>query len=262
VFAAAVSLADTPTGNPENSTYRTGYAATMKFGLELYRALKPKFRPFVHSRPINVETDDTPFIRLEEITDPEIGSPMAMVIISAGFIDLVNNVAHAKAIDAGERGYFQQYVLSLAQETGEKGLRELPNLSNSRYWTRDMMNEQLSNYNQIVGVLVGMKLANYYLGHYKKYERQLRDAQGNPMPINSFLTPAEWDEALKWGVVNALDCGLATDGIKALFDSIDKMPKRPAWARFFLPENVKVAKIRKDVEKIERRYFAGEKFDP
>ena len=234
----------------------------MKFGLELYRALKPKFRPFVHSRPINVETDDTPFIRLEEITDPEIGSPMAMVIISAGFIDLVNNVAHAKAIDAGERGYFQQYVLSLAQETGEKGLRELPNLSNSRYWTRDMMNEQLSNYNQIVGVLVGMKLANYYLGHYKKYERQLRDAQGNPMPINSFLTPAEWDEALKWGVVNALDCGLATDGIKALFDSIDKMPKRPAWARFFLPENVKVAKIRKDVEKIERRYFAGEKFDP
>jgi len=254
-------LADAGSGNPENVTYRTGYAASIKFGMELYRALKPKFRPLVYSRPINVAADDAPFIRLEEFTDPEVGKPMAVVIISAGFIDLVNNVAHAKAIDGEEKGYFSRYVLSLARETGERELQELPNLANHRYWTRAMMNEQLSNYNQIVGVLVGMNLANYYLGHYRKYESQLRDPQGNAVPINCLLTPAEWDEALKWGEVNALDCGLATDGIKALFDSIDRMPKRPAWARFFLPQNVKVAKIKKDMEKIEKRFFAGERFD-
>lgn len=254
-------LAEAASGNSENLTYRTGYAASVKFGIELYRALKSKYRPLVYSRPINVATDDAPFIRLEEFTDPEVGQPMGMVIISAGFIDLVNNVAHAKAIDAQEKGYFSQYVLSLARETGERELRELPRLADSRYWTREMMNAQLSNFNQIVGVLVGMKLANYYLGHYKKYESQLRDPQGHPVPINGFLTPAEWDEALKRGVVNALDCGLATDGVQALFESLARMSTRPAWTRCFLSENVKVGKLKKDLERIEKRYFDGERFE-
>jgi len=45
----------------------------------------------------------TPFIRMEEIPNPDLGKSMATVFISVGFIDLVNNVAHAKAIDKIER---------------------------------------------------------------------------------------------------------------------------------------------------------------
>jgi hypothetical protein len=147
--------------------------------------------------------------------------------------------------------------LSLAQESGDKELRELPNLSNKKYWTLEMINEQLSNFNQIVGEVVGIKLAHYYLGHYKKYKDKLVNSQGKPVPINTLLTAAEWDQAVKLGVRNALDCGLGIDGVKALYDCIDKMPKRPEWTLYFLPANVKVSRLKRDLEKIESDFFAG-----
>ncbi len=245
-------------GSPDGLTYRTGWSHMVKFGMDLYKALKPQFKPKVHVKPVNIETDVTPFVRLEELKSPELPNPMASIFISVGFIDLVNNVAHAKAIDRIEKGYFQRYVLSLAQESGEKELHELPNLTNKRYWTEDIMNEQFSSFNQMVGVVVAMNLAHYYLGHYEKYAAKLTDAKGNPVPINTLLTDKEWDEAIKNGLVNSLNVGLATDGVKALFDCIDKMPKRPTWTLYFLPEKVKVPKLIKDMEKMEKRFFAGE----
>jgi hypothetical protein len=246
-------------GSPDGLTYKTGGASMVKLGIDLHKALDPKFQPMVHVKPINIETDVTPFVRLEELTSPDFPAPMATVFISAGFIDLVNNVAHAKAIDKVQKGYFEKYVLSLAQESGEKELKELPNLNDKRFWTFDMMNEQLSNFNQIVGEVVGIKLAHYYLGHYKKYASQLADPQGKVVPINTLLTPDEWDQALKYGVRNALVCGCTTDGIKALYDCIDKMPKRPAWTLYFLPapEKVKVSKIKKDLTRFENDFFAN-----
>ena len=248
--------------NPAGVTYKMGYAASVRFGYELHRALKPKFRPLVDSRPIRVDMSDTPFIRVEENVDPEVGKPLGVVVISAGFIDLVNNVAHAKAIDRIEKGYFRRYVLSLGQETGTQGLRELPNLSDPRYWTEAMMNEQLTFYNQTVGVCVGAKLATYYRGYYRKYAGSLRDPQGNPVSIYSLLSQAEWDDSLKWGAVNALDCALATEGVIALFEAIDRMPRRPAWTEFFVPEKVKVSKCKRDLERLEKRFFSGERFEP
>lgn len=230
----------------------------MKFGIELYRGLKPEYKPMVHVIPLNIETDVTPFIRLEELKSPDLPQPMRSVFISAGFIDLVNNVAHAKAIDKIEKRYFEKYVLSLAEETGEKELHELPNLSNAKYWTQNMLNEQASNFNQIVGVVAGINLAHYYLGHYAKYSAQLTDAKGKPVPINKFLTPKEWDDAVRCGVINALNLGLATDGVQALFECIDKMPQRPAWTLYFMPEKVNVKQLKKDMQKLEKRFFSGE----
>lgn len=237
--------------------YKTGWASMIKLGIELHKALDPKFQPMVHVKPINIETDPSPFVRLEEMQSPDFPTPMACVVISAGFIDLVNNVAHAKAIDKIEKKYFEKYVLSLAQESGDKELKELPNLSDKRYWSFDMLNEQLSNFNQIVGEVVGIKLAHYYLGHYKKYADKLTDAQGKVVPINTLLTTEEWDQALKYGVRNALLSGCTTEGLKALYDCIDKMPKRPAWTLFFLPEKIKVSKIKRDLTRYEDDFFAN-----
>jgi hypothetical protein len=60
------------------------------------------------------------------------------------------------------------------------------------------------------------------------------------------------------GVINTLNLGLATDGVQALFDCIAKMPKRPAWTLYFLPEKANVSKLKKDMQKLENRFFSGE----
>lgn len=246
-------LSAQPNGN-QSPTYKgSGFSASLKLGQDLYGALKPKYRAMINPNPISLETDVTPFVRTVEYPDEK--NPLRMVFISAGFIDLINNVAHAKAIDKLQKGYFARYISSLAEETGETSLKELPELSDKRFWSDDMMNEQLSNFNQMVGMVVAIELSHHYLGHFKKYESKLADEKGRPIPINNFLTTAEWDESLNAGVDNALDGGFGIEGVKALYETIDKMPKRPQWAAYFLPPNAKFAKIKKDLEKKEKVFF-------
>jgi hypothetical protein len=258
ILASVAFTLNAQSSNADQVTYKTGWASMVKLGMELHRGLKAEYKPLVHVKPINIDPDPTPFVRLEELKDPSLPAPTATVLVSAGFIDLVNNVAHAKAIDRIEKGFFERYILSLAQESGEQELKPLPNIEDKRYWTFNMMNEQLSNFNQIVGEVVAIKLAHYYLGHYKKYADKLVDANGTKVPINTLLTTEEWDEAVRCGVRNALDCGLGIDGVKALYDCIDKMPRRPSWTLSFLPEKVKVSKLKKDLEKIEKKFLQNQ----
>jgi hypothetical protein len=241
-------------------TYKTGYTSVRRLGLDLWRALKPKYRRGIHPDPIAFETDTKPFVHVVEYAEEP--NPMPAVMISAGFIDLVNNIAHAKAIDKFQKGYFKKYVLSLAQESGEQELKELPGLEDKRFWSLDVLNEQLSNFNQIVGVVVGIKLSHHYLGQYLKYKEQLKDdAQHHTVSINNLLLPPEWDAAMKSGVVNALNCGLSIEGVEALFDAIDEMPKRPAWTVNFLPDNIKVSGLKREMKKMERDFFSGKHLD-
>src|SRR5262245_16410424 len=88
--------------------YKSGYSSIMKLGKDLFNLLKPEERAFVSPQPISIETDVTPFIRL--LYYPEEPKPIRGVWISAGFIDLINSIAHAKAIDGIEKGYFNRYV--------------------------------------------------------------------------------------------------------------------------------------------------------
>jgi len=235
--------------------YKTGLRVIRLLGLDLYRAMEPKQRAVVNPEPVSVETDVTPFVKLAEY--PEEEKPMRFVFVSVGFIDLMNNVAHAKAIDTVEKGYFEKYVLSLAAESGEKELKELPNVGNPKYWTEAVLNEQESSFNQMVGAAVAIKLSHHYLGHYKKYAGKLEDANGKNVPINTLLTPAEWDECMHAGIRNAMDAGMLIEGPKALFECIDKMPKRPDWTLYFLPAKANVKAIKKEMEKMERDFFAG-----
>ena len=251
--AAAGKLAAQPNGNQSPTYKSSGFSASLRLGQDLYGALKPKYRALINPNPISLETDVTPFVRTVEYPDEK--NPLRMVFISAGFIDLINNVAHAKAIDKLQKGYFARYISSLAEESGETSLKELPDLSDKRFWTDDMMNEQLSNYNQMVGMVVAIELSHHYLGHFKKYESKLSDVKGRAVPINNFLTSSEWEESLNAGVDNALDSGFGIEGVKALYETIDKMPKRPQWTAYFLPANAKFAKIKKDLEKKEKTFF-------
>jgi hypothetical protein len=238
----------------EKPRYKTGYSAIMRLSRDIYNALPQKYKDMINPEPVFLETDVTPFVRLIEYPDEP--KPMRAVFISVGFIDLVNNIAHAKAIDKIKKGYFEKYVLSLSQETGEKELKELPDLNNPKYWSEDILNSQLSYFNQMVGQVIAIKLAHHYLGQYKKYESKLKTPDGKYIPINNLLTESEWQAAVEHGSKNALDCGLGIDGIKALYDCFDKMPKRPEWAAYFIPDFVKVKNLKKDLERIEKRFFS------
>jgi hypothetical protein len=84
------------------------------------------------------------------------------------------------------------------------------------------------------------------------------DGNGNVRPINDLLTPREWEEAFAKGVRNALDAGCTVEGVTPFFEAFDKMKARPSWAVYFMPSNVKFAKMKKEMEKIQRKFFAGE----
>ncbi len=258
-LAAILSLGGTATSAPvadsESQTYKTSIRTISKLGLDLQSAIKPQYRDAVQGQPIAVEPGAAPLVKLQEIPDEP--KPMRVIAISEGFIDLINHVAHAKAIDKIEKAYFQKYILNLAQETGDKQLKPLPNDSDPRYWTDDMKNEQYSNFNSIVGVMIGIKLANHYLGHYKKYAAQINLDAEKQAPLNNRLTPKEWDEALRLGVRNALDAGCAIEGVLPFFESFEKMPQRPAWTAFFAPDSAKYKDIRKILEKLQKDFFAG-----
>jgi hypothetical protein len=240
----------------EPPRYKTNYKTIRSLGLDLYRAMKPPQKSQVNPEPVSIDEGVGPFVKLVEYAEED--QPMRFVLVSVGFIDLLNNVAHAKAIDAIQKGYFEKYVLSLAQETGEQELRPLPNLENPAFWTEAILNEQLSNFSQMVGAAVAIKLSHHYLGHYKKYAPKLVDGSGKTVPINNLLLPQEWEQAMRTGVRNALEAGLGIEGIKALYDAIDKMPKRPEWTAYFLPAAAKVKAMKKDMEVIEKKFFAGE----
>jgi hypothetical protein len=242
--------------SPDGLVYKSGYSSMMKLGKDLYGALKPEARELISSQPISIETDMMPFVKL--LYYPDEPKPIRGVWISAGFIDLVNHVAHAKAIDLKQRGFLKKFISDLAQETGEMEMKPLQNDTNPKYWTDDMLNEQLSNFNSIVGMIVGINLAHHTLGHYEKYKDRLTDAQGQSVPINNLITPQEWDAAIAKGARNALDIGCTIEGVLPFFECFDKMPKRPKWAAYFVPDFVKYDKIRKDLEHLQKKFFAGQ----
>jgi hypothetical protein len=263
-FIAGLMVAFTPAlhGQPNSSdglTYKTGYSAMMKLGRALYDQLDSKQKEMISSQPISMDVDMEPFVRMMYYPEGDAGGkPLRGVWISAGFIDLVNHVAHAKAIDRIQKGYFQKYVVQLSGETGQKELKPLPDDSNSKYWSEDMLNEQQSNFNSIVGIVTGIKLAHHILGHFDKYKDQAMEKDGKPgVPINDLITDKEWEDAYKKGLAISLKGGCSIEGVIPFYEAFDKMQVRPPWAVYFLPNKVKFSKMKKDFEKYQKMFFDG-----
>jgi hypothetical protein len=256
--AAAASRALAQSNNQDGLTYKTGYSALMKLGRALYDQLTERDKDFISAQPISVDIETIPFARLMFYIEEDGAKPLRGVWISAGFIDLVNHVAHAKAIDKIQKGYFQKYIAQLMTETGEKELRSLPDDGNPKFWTDDMLNEQMSNFNSIVGIVVGIKMAHHTLGHYDKYKDKLIEKEGvRPTPIEELLTEKEWEDAYKEGLYTSLNAGCFTEGVIPFYEAFDKMPARPPWAVYFLPPTAKFSKMKKDFVKFQDDYLAG-----
>jgi hypothetical protein len=235
---------------PAAGKYETGYSDIVRIAADLQQALPPKQRARIHSEPLGFEKSAVPAVKTAIHNQSQLG----IVQISAGFVDLLNYLSHAKAIDGMDRGFYTRSIASLAVQTGETGLPSL-DLSNKKAWAFDTVNHQISHFNQMAGSLVAIEFAHHYLGHYKKYASQLTNAQGQPVPLATLLSPGEWQDAVMAGTKNALACGLGVDGLKAFFEGLEKLQNRPAWTFAVLPAKAQTAKINKRLQHTENDFF-------
>jgi len=233
--------------------YGNSFRAALKIGSDLYTTLDPKFQKCINPEAIRMESMDAPVIT--PIPGNDENKLLSQVFVSDGFIDLMNHLAHAKAIDRIQKGYFEQYVLNLARDTATDAPVNPPSMVEDRFWTDDVMNEQISVFNQMMGMTIAMNLAHHYKGNFNKYANQM--LAGKLVPINNLLAPAEWEAAVKAATLNSLDCALGTDGVKSLFEAIDKMPKRPGWTLYIVPATADLKKLNKTLTKYENDYFHG-----
>ena len=110
---------------------------------------------------------------------------------------------------------------------------------------------------EIKGTLKSFKIQNPH-SYVQIEDEKLTDKEGNPLPINNVLTQEEWEQAFKLGVRNALDAGCMTEGVIPFFEAFEKMKVRPPWAVYFMPDNARFSKLKKEIERIQRRFLQGE----
>jgi hypothetical protein len=233
--------------------YHNGFSATIKLGRELSEALPNDLHDQLDPQVVTLQMEDSPVVA--PLTVTEENHVLRQVSLSAGFIDLVNHIAHAKAIDRVQKGYFQQYIRNFALLSS--GDSTFPNIVEPRYWSEDIMNDQLGYFNQIVSTVMAINLSHHYLGHYVKYSGKLIGPNDKPVPINVLLTSDEWSGSVKAGAVNALNCALSTEGLRALLEAIDQMPHRPEWAAYIVPQNADLKGLDTQLQRYEEDFFHG-----
>jgi hypothetical protein len=255
MLALACSVAGLGLGG--DRMYAPGFIMTMKLGGELREALPKKFFDQVDRQAIALQPQDLPLISPVAVSADN--RVQRQVELSAGFIDLVNHLCHAKAIDRIQPGYFDQYVGILARACATDPAAPPPPIVESRYWAQDIINDQLGYFNQMMGMMMAINMAHHYLGHYAKYAAKLAGPgdKNNIKPINNFLTPAEWDVAVKAGALDAMKCALSTEGLRVMFEALDKMPTRPAWTAYIAPQNVDFKKLNEELTRFEEDFWHG-----
>jgi hypothetical protein len=252
-LAAALSAAGEDAA-PQRA-YPSGFSVALDRGGDLYEALPAKFGDLLAPQPIALQPQDLP--QITPIASKDESKVLRQVSVSAGFIDLVNHLSHAKAIDRIQPGFFDQYVQNLARAAGDDFSVQLPGIVDPRFWKDDVLNDQTSYFNQMVGMMVAINLSHHYLGHFDKYARKMAGPGNKTIPINDFLSPAEWEVSVRAGATDALNCALSTDGVKTLFEAIDKFPRRPAWTEAILPKDTDVKKLNKELSQYETQFFHG-----
>jgi hypothetical protein len=232
--------------------YLSDAEMVVRIGHDLYATLDPDLKKTVSPKAVSLQVSSAPWIAPIPGTASDAGGQVA---ISTGFIALLNRIAHAKAIDRIQPGYFNQYIADLAQANENDSPPSLRNLETPRYWNDDILVEQASLFNQMVGLTLALNLSHHYLDHCGKYAAQM--SAGNAAPLNRFISESEWGASLQCAALNSLDCALATAGGKVLFDCIERMPHRPAWTFGVVPAHVNFKLMNQQLSQYERQYFHG-----
>jgi hypothetical protein len=232
--------------------YTTGWATVTGIADDIQKALKPAIREKTAVPPLALERSAAPSVKIAEAS----GKVPRVISLSEGMVDVINCLAHAKAIDTKEKNYYSRYIQTLSVKSAEPAPVPPPDRTKDLYWSDDVMNEQISNFNSVAGILVSINLAHEYLGQNEKYGK-IAGSNGQPQPLNKVLTPVEFEKAFAEGVRNALEVGITTEGLSFLLDAVDKMKVRPDWAIYFLPDSADCSKLKKTMKRVQSDFFAG-----
>ncbi len=235
-------------------TYEMGFRNVTNINADLVLALDPSKRRQVSPNTLLLGTVRLPCVASSPGANPN--APGEPVRITSSFIEFINRVAHAKAVDESERGFFLHYITRLTEDPRTTLAPDFNLLLPQRAWSFNTMNRQASHFNQMVGGLLGIEHAHHYLGHYRKNAKHFDHQTALPQPINAVITEAEWRQAVLDGARNALACGLGVDGMKAIFECFGQMPTRPAWAAYFIHPQADVGRINAELVQAERDFFA------
>ena len=238
----------------KKGAYEMGFRNVTNINADLVLALDPPKRRQVSSSTLLLGAVRLPCVASSPAVSPD--EPGQPVRISSSFIEFINRVAHAKAVDESERGFFLRYAIRLAEDPRTTLAPEFSVLIPRRGWSFNTMNRQASHFNQMVGGLLGIEHAHHYLGHYRKNAKLFDPHTALPQPINVVITEEEWRQAVLDGARNALACGLGVDGMKAIFECFGQMPTRPAWAAYFIHPKADVRRISAELVQAERDFFA------
>jgi hypothetical protein len=251
--AAAVMPSLAAAADAARHEYPSCVVLVSNMGGDLYQTLEARFQKGLQSNPVKVDNLEAPLITPITVNDGE--KKWAGVSVSAGYIGLINRLAHAKAIDEIKPGYFNKYALYLAAEGGGGTAAEAPSMADSRYWTDEMMNRQASLFNGMIGMTVALSLSHHYLGRYNQYVGEM--PANKPVPINNILLASAWEYDVRAAALNCLTDGLPVEGARALFDAIDKMPTRPPWTALIAPPGADLKKMSKQLKVYEDQFFTG-----
>ena len=239
---------------PTAPAYPSDFKTVQRLADELYEALPREQQSKLGHPPLVLREAAGPLVQPVAVGATNGQPPCAVIAVSGGFLDLVNRVAHAEAIDHVAKGCLAAYAARLASDAPQ--LPALPEAAEPRFQTENLLETQQSHFNQMAGTLVAIDLAHHYLGHYEKYAARLTTADGQWVPINQVLTLQEWKAAVTAGVKNSLNCGLGTEGVCLLYECIDRMPHRPAWTAYFLFEAAKVRQVKRELSRLEEKFFS------
>jgi hypothetical protein len=213
--------------------YPSGMTVALQIENDLYESLDAKYQDKLH-----------------------IGTDLpGAAAISEGFVELINHIAHAKAIDKVAPGFFDLYMAGLVADTTNGDAPRAPAIVADKYWSDDIMNDQASYFNQMMGMTMAINLSHHYLGSFDKHAGQVE--AGKATLINNYLTTSEWDKEVRAAAVNSLNCALSTAGAKALFEAIDRMPRRPSWTAYFVPQHADIKRLTNQLGRYEVAFYRG-----
>ena len=230
--------------------YETGISNIARITTDLRNALPPQTKAALAANPLIVEPTSIPSI--QPCQSPQQNA--VAVQFTTGFIDLLNYVSHAQAINEEQPGFLRRALEQLRARHPEVCLSDLHSQPPAKAWSFDTLNHQVSYFNQMAGALMAIQFAHHYLGHYDKYGTSARGLGSTP--LYQVLTAEEWHAAVLKGARNALDCGFMVEGLKAFYTALDAMPQRPGWTLYFMPAKANVSRLKRDLAKVQDKFFA------
>ena len=235
-------------GLAADHSYPSGFSVIEGIGSDLYRSLSVEERALINPEPVMLDISPRVFVRSCENRNEK-----PHELVSAGFVALVNQLAHARAIDRHKRGYLKSYYRLL--ESSPEVIPPQPGHENPQFWSNDLMNEQCSNFNSIIGLILGIELAHEYLGDYARHPAMLASSGSADEAINNVISAAEWEQAYREGTEDSLHAACMMEGALPILEAIDKMKHRPYWTAYFVPDAERSRGMRREIAKIQQRFL-------